>query len=108
MGGKAKSIKPLHKKKRKKGKGQRKKKGPKKRKKEKKRDNCYYLFSTLVLQSSTMFFIVESLMLSHFHMLVGIFIIELGLYIPTMSHPDFHATTLKLIIMLKMSIDKNF
>ena len=30
-------------------------------------------FSTLVLQSSTMFFIIESLLFCHFHMLVGIF-----------------------------------
>ena len=30
-------------------------------------------FSTLVLQSSTMFFMIESLLFCHFHILVGIF-----------------------------------
>ena len=30
-------------------------------------------FSTLVLQSSTMFFMIESLLFCHFHVLVGIF-----------------------------------
>ena len=34
---------------------------------------CYYPFSTLVLQSSTMIFIIESLLCCHFHILVGIF-----------------------------------
>ena len=42
-------------------------------------------FSTLVLQSSTMIFMIESLLYYHFHILVGIFIIELGLYIPMMG-----------------------
>ena len=57
-----------------------------KQKNERKREKgqCYYPFTTLVLQSSTMFFI-ESLLSYHFHILVGIFIIELGLYIPTMG-----------------------
>ena len=32
-----------------------------------------YHFSTLVLQSSTMIFMVESLLFCHFHILVGIF-----------------------------------
>ena len=77
MGGKAKSIKPLCKK------GQRKKKAPKKEKIKEKWTIATIFFSTLVLQSSTMFFIVESLVFSHFHILEGIFIIELGLYIPT-------------------------
>ena len=60
------------------------KKRPKKRKKEKaqikkenerKRENgqCYYHFYTLVLQSSTMIFMIESLLFCHFHILVGIF-----------------------------------
>jgi hypothetical protein len=35
-----------------------------------------------VLQSSTMIFMIESLIFCHFHILVGIFIIELGLHIP--------------------------
>ena len=39
-------------------------------------------FFTLVLQSSTMIFMIESLLFCHFHILVGIFVIELGLYIP--------------------------
>ena len=34
---------------------------------------CYYPFTTLVLQCSTMMFIVESLSCYHFHILVGIF-----------------------------------
>ena len=34
---------------------------------------CYYPFTTLVLQSSTMIFIVESLSRYHFHILVGNF-----------------------------------
>ena len=34
---------------------------------------CYYPFSTLVLQSSTMIFMIESLLWYHFHILVGIF-----------------------------------
>ena len=34
---------------------------------------CYYPFSTLVLQSSTMVFMIESLLFCHFHILVGIF-----------------------------------
>ena len=42
-------------------------------------------FSTLVLQSSTMIFMIESLLCCHFHILVGIFIIEIGLYIPMMG-----------------------
>src|ERR687898_65237 len=36
-------------------------------------DNCYYLFSTLLLQNSTMIFMIESLLCCHFHILVGIF-----------------------------------
>ena len=44
-------------------------------KNERKREKgqCYYPFSTLVLQSSTMFFMIESLLCCHFHILVGIF-----------------------------------
>ena len=34
---------------------------------------CYYLFSTLVLQNSNMIFMIESLICCHFHLLVGIF-----------------------------------
>ena len=34
---------------------------------------CYYPFSTLVLQSSTMIFMIESLIFCHFDILVGIF-----------------------------------
>src|ERR687898_93184 len=49
----------------------------KKRKKgkmrEKEKGQCYYPFSTLVLQSSTMIFMIESLLCCHFHILVGIF-----------------------------------
>ena len=32
---------------------------------------CYYPFTTLVLQSRTMIFMIESLSLCHFHILVG-------------------------------------
>ena len=49
------------------------------------RDNATILFTKLVLQSSTMIFMIKSLLCCHFHILVGIFIIELGLYIPTMG-----------------------
>ena len=59
----------------------RKKRGHKKErenaqiKKERKREKgqCYYPFTTLVLQSSTMIFMIESLLCYHFHILVGIF-----------------------------------
>ena len=37
------------------------------------RDNATISFSTLVLQSSTMIFMLESLICCHFHILVGIF-----------------------------------
>ena len=37
------------------------------------RDNVTILFATLVLQSSTMIFTIESLLCCHFHILVGIF-----------------------------------
>ena len=50
--------------------------GPnKKNKKREKREKgqCYYPFTTLVLQSSTMIFMIESLLYCHFHILVGIF-----------------------------------
>ena len=62
----------------------RKKKWPKKpikkgakganEKNERKREKgqCYYPFTTLVLQSSTMIFMIESLICYHFHILVGI------------------------------------
>ena len=46
-----------------------------KQKNERKREKgqCYYPFCTLVLQSSTMIFMIESLLCCHFHILVGIF-----------------------------------
>ena len=34
---------------------------------------CYYPFTALVLQSSTMIFMIESLLFCHFHILVAIF-----------------------------------
>ena len=49
-----------------------KKKNNKMREKER-RDNATISFSTLVLQSSTMIFMIESLLCCHFHILVGIF-----------------------------------
>ena len=59
--------------------GHKKREGPNKikikindeRKREKRQ--CYYPFTTLVLQSSTMIFMIESLLCYHFHILVGIF-----------------------------------
>ena len=52
---------------------QKKEKGQKKRpEKKEKKGQCYYPFTTLVLESSTMIFIVESLSCYHFHILVGI------------------------------------
>ena len=59
----------------KKEKAQKKEKKKKKRKNERKREKgqCYYPFTTLVLQSSTMIFMIESLLYFHFHILVGNF-----------------------------------
>ena len=46
----------------------------KREKREKKREGAMLLsFYTLVLQSSTMIFMIESLLYYHFHILVGIF-----------------------------------
>ena len=44
-------------------------------KNERKREKgqCYYPFTTLVLQSSTIIFMIQSLLCCHFHILVGIF-----------------------------------
>ena len=54
-----------------------KKEGPNKKIKKNQRKGekgqCYCHFSTLVLQSSTMIFMIESLLFCHFHILVGIF-----------------------------------
>ena len=54
-----------------------KREGPKKEKTKNERNRekgqCYYPFATLVLQSSTMIFMIESLLWYHFHILVGIF-----------------------------------
>ena len=48
-------------------------KGPNKKNKRKtEKGQCYYPFTTLVLQSSTMIFMIESLLCCHFHLLVGI------------------------------------
>ena len=51
------------------------KEGPNKKEKKRKREKgqCYYPFSTLVLQSGTMIFIIESLIFCQFHILVVIF-----------------------------------
>ena len=49
-------------------------KGPnKKNERKREKGQCYYPFTTLVLQSSTMIFMIESLLCCHFHILVGIF-----------------------------------
>ena len=45
----------------------------KKMREKERRDNATILFTTLVLQSSTMIFMIESLLCCHFHILVGIF-----------------------------------
>ena len=51
-----------------------KKRGPKKSTQKKEKEGAMLLsFSTLVLQSSTMMFMIESLLFCHFHILVGIF-----------------------------------
>src|SRR3954463_2028805 len=44
-----------------------------KKREKREKGQCYYPFSTLVLQSSTMIFMIESLLFCHFHILVGIF-----------------------------------
>ena len=55
-----------------------KKRSHKKRPKEKnerkrEKGQCYYPFTTLVLQSSTIIFMIESILFCHFHILVGNF-----------------------------------
>ena len=53
---------------------ERKKEGPnKKNERKREKGQCYYPFTTLVLQSSTMIFMIESHIWYHFHILVGIF-----------------------------------
>ena len=56
----------------KKEKGQ-KKRRPKKNERKREKGQCYYPFTTLVLQSSTIIFMIESFLFCHFHILVGIF-----------------------------------
>ena len=51
---------------------EKKEKAPKNERKREK-GQCYYPFTTLVLQSSTVIFMIESLSFCHFHILVGIF-----------------------------------
>ena len=50
-----------------------KKEKKKKMREKERRDNATISFSTLVLQNSTMIFMLESLICCHFHILVGIF-----------------------------------
>ena len=45
----------------------------KKNERKREKGQCYYPFSTLVLQSSTMIFMIESILFCHFHIVVGIF-----------------------------------
>ena len=66
-------------------KGQIKKRRPQKNERKRDKGQSYYPFSTLVLQSSTMIFMIESLLCCHFHKLVGVYIIELVLYNPMMG-----------------------
>ena len=49
------------------------KEGPIKKLEKREKGQCYYPFTTLVLQSSTMIFMIESLSFRHFHILVGNF-----------------------------------
>src|SRR3954468_5214708 len=60
------------------------------RKYERKREKgqCYYLFTTLVLQSSTMIFMIESLLRYHFHILVGILHYRTWLVYSNDGHPQ--------------------
>ena len=51
----------------------RKKRRKKKNERKREKGQCYYPFTTLVLQSSTMIFMIESLLCCHFHILVGNF-----------------------------------
>ena len=44
----------------------------KKNERKREKGQCYYPFSTLVLQNSTMIFMIESLLCCHFPILVGI------------------------------------
>src|SRR5215216_2529932 len=53
--------------------GQIKKNKAQKNERKREKGQCYYPFSILVLQSSTMIFMIESLICYHFHILVGIF-----------------------------------
>ena len=53
--------------------GKRKEKEKEKMREKGRRDNATVTFSTLVLQNSTMIFMIESLLCCHFHILVGIF-----------------------------------
>jgi hypothetical protein len=72
---------------------QREKKGRKTEKKKKRKENDrkrekpqrYYLISTLVLQSSTMIFMIESLVCYHFLILVGFFHYRTWSCIPMMG-----------------------
>ena len=54
-------------------KGEKGQKKAQKRERKREKGQCYYPFSTLVLQSSTMIFMIESLLFDHFHILMGIF-----------------------------------
>ena len=65
-------LRTLQKEKKEKGKEEKKEKAQKNERKREK-GQCYYPFTTLVLQSSTMIFMIESLLCCHFHILVGIF-----------------------------------
>ena len=53
----------------------RKEKKEKKTREKERRDNATISFSILVLQSSTMIFMIESLLYCHFHILVGTFLL---------------------------------
>ena len=53
--------------------GHKKEKAQTKNERKREKGQCYYPFTTLVLQSSTLIFMIESLLCCHFHILVGVF-----------------------------------
>ena len=63
---------PDEKKEDKRGQKEKKKAGPNKNERKREKGQCYYPFSTLVLQSSTVIFMIESLLCCLFQILVGI------------------------------------
>ena len=84
---KKKEAKEAHQKKRK---NKKREKEKKKMREKERRDNATILFTTLVLQSSAMIFMIESLLCCHFHILVGIFHYRTWLVYSWASKLDAH------------------